>query len=106
MTRRGSRQARKPAIAVSTGIANRSPSTGSNPFFSWSPGRRPECVAGVDSPLAADLGEHEASTFRVRESHRPRVAVDVEVERGVGGVRQRVRVEVRPALFQYLLAPC
>src|SRR5439155_12264821 len=65
-----------------------------------------ERVAGVDSPLAADFGEHEASAFRVGESRRRRVAVDVEVERGVGRARQRVRVEARPALFQYLLAPC
>src|SRR5947207_13766522 len=76
------------------------------PPLDWSPGRWAERVAGVDSPLAADFGEHEPRAFRVGESRRRRVAVDVEVERGVGRAPQRVRVEPRPALFQYLLAPC
>src|SRR5437762_3436947 len=76
-------------------------------FFFWlSPGRWAERVAGVDSPFAVGFGEHKARAFRVGESRRRRVAVDVEVERGVGRARQRLRVEPRPALFQYLLAPC
>src|SRR6266516_779996 len=69
-------------------------------------GRWAERVAGVDSPFAVGFSEHKARAFRVGESRRRRVAVDVEVERGVGRARQRVRVETRPALFQYLLAPC
>src|SRR6266576_1425457 len=77
-----------------------------SPSLGWSPGRGAERVAGVDSPFAAGFGEHEARAFRVGESRCRRVAVDLEVERGVGRARQRVRVEARPALFQYLLALC
>src|SRR6266699_1710554 len=80
--------------------------SGSNSPFGWSPGRWAERVAGVDAPFAVSFGEHKARAFRVGESRRRRVAVDVEVERGVGRARQRVRVETRPALFQYLLALC
>src|SRR5437764_8727333 len=77
-----------------------------SPSLGWSPGRWAERVAGVDSPFAVGFGEHKARAFRVGESRRRRVAVDVEVDRGVGRARQRLRVEPRPALFQYLLAPC
>jgi hypothetical protein len=50
-------------------------------------------VPGVDPPFAADLDEKETGAFWLREACGRRVAVDVNVHRAVGRLRQRVRVE-------------
>jgi hypothetical protein len=57
---------------------------------------------GVAGILA--VGEQETTGFRLGESRRRPVAVDVDVHRAVSGFRQRVRVEPRETLLHRRLA--